>query len=147
MGTVLAQSRMELPGAKKMNRNIGSIVAIGLMMMAATLLWMSFQAKTTQTQTARIRAALDETEREMGTYDSLTARDMPVTQRVRNVTQQMQQRARESRRLLDSLTRAERQDLGDPTVQDSNATGYNSDLGYSALGSTEPTDAAERQRQ
>lgn len=104
-----------------MNRNIGIIIAIAMLMFGGAWLWMSLQTKATETQLTRMHAALDEVEQDMGTFDPESSRAVPVTQRVQKVTRQMNRKVEEQRRLLDSLTRAEREDLGDHTLNDSSA--------------------------
>jgi len=102
-----------------MGRSVGAVIALAVLMLGGMFLWMSLQAKSVQTQTDRINQHLDMVEKDMGVYNPDSARATPVTKRALKVTREMQQRAEANRRLLDSLTRAERMDLGDHTLTDS----------------------------
>jgi len=107
-----------------MNRNIGSVIAIAVLLFGGALLWTSLHTKATEAQSSRLNTALDQVEQDMRTYNPDSARTTPATQRARKVSEQLRQRADDQRRLLDSLTRAEREDLGDHTLSDSSGSGY-----------------------
>ncbi|RPH94763.1 hypothetical protein EHM69_06510 [candidate division KSB1 bacterium] len=101
-----------------MNRNTWSVIAIVVLFIGGTFLWTSLHRRTTETQSNRLHAALDQVEQDMGTYDPDSARTIPATKRAKKVSEQLREKANEHRRLLDSLTRAEREDLGDHTLSD-----------------------------
>ena len=99
-----------------MNRNVVIIVAFAILMFGGAWLWSSLQMKATEAQLARITAALDQTEQDMGIYNLDSSRTEPIKHRAQNVTREMDRKVKEQRRLFDSLARAEREDLGDHTI-------------------------------
>ena len=107
-----------------MNRNTGSVIALAVLLLAGVWLWTSLHIKAAETQSTRLNRALDQVEQDMGTYKPDSARTTPATKRARKVSNQLRERADDQRRLLDSLTRAEREDLGDHTLSDSSGSGY-----------------------
>ena len=102
-----------------MNRSIGAAIVIAVLLFGGAWLWMDLQTKATETQLTRMQGALDETEKDMGIYNPDSSQATPVKQRIQNVTKEMNRRVDEQRRLLDSLTRIAREDLGDHTLNDS----------------------------
>ncbi|MBU0509267.1 hypothetical protein KKH27_10570 [bacterium] len=118
-----------------MNWNVGTIIAIGAMMIGSSWIWLSLHTKTMEIQNNRINTVLDEVERDFGTYDPDTAHKIPTMQRINRVTDHMRQQAEGHRRLLDSLTRMEREDLGDYTYRDTTENQfdkirYDGQMGY-----------------
>jgi outer membrane murein-binding lipoprotein Lpp len=107
-----------------MNRKTGSVIALAVLLLAGAWLWASLHTKATEMQSTRLNKALDQVEQDMGVYNADSARVTPAPRRAIKVSNMLTQRANEHRRLLDSLTRAEREDLGDHTLSDSGGSGY-----------------------
>lgn len=101
-----------------MNRALWITVTIAALFLGGLYLWSYLGNRATISQTDKIHRALDQAEKDMGIYDPDSVRTIPVTKRAQKMSDALTQRAKEHRRVLDSLTRAEREDLGDPTLSD-----------------------------
>lgn len=102
-----------------MDRGTWIIVTVGGMMILSMWAFSGLQNRAQQSQLRLIHDVLDEYDRDLGTYDSLTARNAPVFDRMRKNIDVAFERDRQNRKLLDSLSRECNLEFGMPAEMNS----------------------------
>ena len=104
-----------------MSRPMIAFLAFAVLAVGATVLLTGLQEEAYNAQTEQVETAVDQAEKDLGTYDESTAKSKPAMKRVLDLNKAMRQKAADNQAVLDSLVEAE----------------LELDMGYQASDSTE----------
>ena len=88
-----------------MSRNVWAIISLNLLLFMGAWVYMDLHIKATTRRSDALNEILDATEKDLNTYDSLTAHKMPVYARALKVSREVQARALAEQAKRDSLIR------------------------------------------
>lgn len=101
-----------------MNRIAIGFLVFSLLAFCATIVTTTMQERAYDQQMNRLDKTVEEAEKDLGIYDADSAKSTPSLKRAMRVSLEARERADESRKLLDSLAKADREAMGDLSVNE-----------------------------